>query len=187
MTSSAPTDLFAIPDTSPLTSGFRRHERSTSFSRCCPSQQRSPRQIPLEPAESTTPVKTRSQFVLPLLAGLALGCGLEIPEIAGKWSGTDNDADRWEPELTENESGLLSGTYTLQIVGSLTLRDSVAGRYEYPVVSWDLEISIPGSPVQRCSFRGTMAESGQSFAGTVTCTGGGVADWTSPLDFQRTT
>jgi len=146
--------------------------------------------FPLENQRNPSPVKTLTRFALPLLAYLASGCGLtdpDIPEIAGKWTGTDNDGDRWELELTENENGGLSGTYALQIVGSLTFRDSVTGRYEYPVVSWDLEISVPGNPVQRCSFRGTMAESGQSFAGTVTCTGGGVADWTSPLDFRRTT
>jgi len=146
--------------------------------------------FPLENQRNPSPVKTLTRFALPLLAYLASGCGLtdpDITEIAGKWTGTDNDGDRWELELTENENGGLSGTYALQIVGSLTFRDSVTGRYEYPVVSWDLEISVPGNPVQRCSFRGTMAESGQSFAGTVTCTGGGVADWTSPLDFRRTT
>ncbi len=87
------------------------------------------------------------RLLLPLLAALALGCGLsdpKIPDIAGKWTGTDNDGDRWELELTENEIGGLSGTYTLQIVGSLTLRDSITGRYEYPIVSRDLAISVPG-------------------------------------------
>ena len=132
----------------------------------------------------------RLTLPLPLLMVLSLGCGVtdpEIPEIAGRWTGTDNDGDQWELELTENESGALSGTYTLQIVGSLTFHDSVTGRYEYPTVAWDLAISVPGNPVQSCSFRGTMAQSGQSFAGTVTCTGGGVPDWTSPLDFRRAT
>ena len=127
---------------------------------------------------------------LPLLAALALGCGTtdpDTPEIAGDWTGIDNDGDRWELELAEDPGGALSGTYTLQIVGSLTLHDSVTGTYEYPIVAWDLEISFPGYPVQYCSFRGTMAQSGRSFAGTVTCTGGGGSDWTSPLDFQRAT
>lgn len=45
----------------------------------------------------------------------------------------------------------------------------------------------PTACPSRCSFRGTMAQAGQSFTGTVTCTGGGVADWTSPLDFRRAT
>ena len=92
--------------------------------------------FPLENQRNPSPVKTLTRFALPLLAYLASGCGLtdpDIPEIAGKWTGTDNDGDRWELELTENESGGLSGTYTLQIVGSLTFRDSVTGRYEYPV------------------------------------------------------
>lgn len=131
---------------------------------------------------------------LPVAAALALGCGPtdpEIPEIAGKWTGADKDGLRWELELTtENESDALSGTYTLQVADSLTYRDSVTGRYEYPSVSWDLQIRVPGDPVLRCSFRGTMAQSGQSFAGTVTCTGfgdPGFGDWTSPLDFRRAT
>ncbi len=64
--------------------------------------------------------------------------------IAGKWTGIDNDGDRWGLELIEGEGGAISGTYTLQIVGSLTFHDSVTGSYDYPAVSWDLASSFPG-------------------------------------------
>lgn len=63
--------------------------------------------FPLENQRNPSPVKTLTRFALPLLAYLASGCGLtdpDIPEIAGKWTGTDNDGDRWELELTETPS-----------------------------------------------------------------------------------
>ena len=121
-------------------------------------------------------------------AVLALSCGpeIEIPKVDGLWTGSDVDGTKWELELVEYDvpESSVGGTYLLHGGGSLAYRGAVTGRYEYPSVASNLVMVDPReSLVWRCSFRGTMAHSGQSFAGTVVCTG--AADWTSPLDFHR--
>ena len=113
----------------------------------------------------------RALLALLLLTPLALSCGTdpEIPAIAGEWQATDIDGERWELEIAEDPSGTLTGTYTVRISGSVTLRDAVSGSYDYPAVSWALTVDFPGESPWRCYFRGTMAQSGETFAGTMTC------------------
>ena len=132
-----------------------------------------------------------AQSALLLLIPLALSCRTdpEIPAIAGEWEATDTEGERWELEIVnDNPGGMLTGTVTIQLLGegSLAWRDNLTGSYDYPAVAWKLWIHYQGGSSWRCDFRGTMAQSGATFTGNVTCaqTGGGPT-WSSPLDFRR--
>ena len=117
---------------------------------------------------------------------LVLACGgtdPDTPRIDDTWKGEDDSSGRWEFELSGSES--LSGTYLLIIVDDLsTLEDELTGRYDYPSVSLDFEIAWFADRIQSCNYSGTMAESGETIAGTVSCSADGQG-WSSVLDLRR--
>ena len=117
---------------------------------------------------------------------LAVACGgsdPDTPRIAGTWLGQDRDDSSWELTLSGTQS--LSGTYVVTYAGESTaLSDDVTGRYEHPTVSLEFQVRWFADVIQSCNFRGTMAESGETIDGTVTCSGDG-DDWSSALDLRR--
>ena len=126
----------------------------------------------------------KSACILLLSCLLPLACGdPDTPRISGNWLGEDNDGGAWELELSGSAS--LSGTYVLTH-GSETgaLRGEVSGRYDYPDVSLDFRITWFADRIQTCEFRGTMAESGETIAGGVTCVGDG-QEWRVAVNLRR--
>ncbi|MXW16803.1 MAG: hypothetical protein F4139_01080 [Gemmatimonadetes bacterium] len=116
----------------------------------------------------------------------ALACGgsdPDTPRVSGTWLGQDIDDGAWEFQLSGSQS--VSGTYVLTYAGDATaLSDDVSGNYDHPAVSLDFQVRWFADLIQSCDFRGTMAESGETIGGTVTCSGDG-DDWSSALDLRR--
>ena len=118
----------------------------------------------------------RTRFFLLVPALLVVGCGLigPTPEIGGTWlaqwpvpTEPRPPPERWEFELSG--SSTVAGTFR---VPSLDETSMVTGEYDDPAVSLSFEKQFLDASLS-CGFRGTMAESGQTIAGTVSCVGGG--------------
>lgn len=125
-----------------------------------------------------------SFLLVPACFGLACGrTDPGTPRIADTWKGQDEESGRWEFELSGSES--LSGTYLLIIIDDLSSLDGeLTGRYDYPSLSLNFEIAWFADRIQSCEYVGTMAESGETIAGTVTCSADGQS-WSSGLDLRR--
>lgn len=115
---------------------------------------------------------------------LPVACGdPDTPRVSGSWLGEDDDNGSWELELSGSAS--LSGAYVLTHgVETAALRGDVSGRYAYPEILLDFEIRWFADRIQSCEFRGTMAESGETIAGSVACVGDG-QEWRVTLDLRR--
>lgn len=126
----------------------------------------------------------KSARILLLSCLLPLACGdPDTPRISGTWTGEDDDNGSWELELSG--SGSLSGTYVLtHRDDTAVLRGDVSGQYDYPAVSLDFQIRWFADRIQACEFRGTMAESGETIAGGVTCSGDG-QEWRVTVELRR--
>ena len=127
--------------------------------------------------------KHRLLLLLPAL--LVFGCGLsgpDTPEITGTWLAQDDADGRWEFELSG--ASAVTGTFLITFPDeSFALTGVVTGEYDYPAVSLGFEISFFGETMS-CDFRGTMAESGQTIAGTASCTADSES-FSSALDLRR--
>ena len=126
----------------------------------------------------------KSAPILLLSCLLPLACGdPDTPRISGTWVGEDDENGSWELELSGSAS--LSGTYALTHgVETAVLRGEVSGQYDYPAVSLDFQIRWFADRTQTCDFRGTMAESGETIAGGVTCVGDG-QEWRVTVELRR--
>jgi len=120
-----------------------------------------------------------------LLAAIA-GCSdpVEIPSLAGEWTGTTRDgSDHWTFNFVDPRNpGDLTGTVVLVAGG--TARGSISGTYDHPALTLDLRVTVDGvnPPVEHpAEYFGTVNDGMDQMEGTMV-----IEERTYSLNLSRT-
>ena len=131
------------------------------------------------PGESCTalerPDKSRVQPIMrpaPALLALFLaalaGCSepVEIPTLAGEWTGTIRDATvRWT--FNVRDTGNLTGTVVVSDIFDRSLAGTFSGAYDHPAVTLDISVTLDDDTQGLAEYYGTVNDEMSRMQGTV--------------------
>lgn len=122
-------------------------------------------------------------FAVVVTALAACSDPVEIPSLAGEWTGRTRGAEHWTFNFDDAPNpGDLAGTVLM--VNGGTVRGTVSGSYDHPSVTVDLRVTVDGvdPPVEHpAEYHGTVHEGMNRIEGTLV-----IEERTFPLRLTRT-
>lgn len=127
------------------------------------------RTAPEPPAKSRVQLTMRpAPALLALLVVALTGCDdpVEIPTLAGEWTGTIRDATvRWTFNVRDN--GNLTGTVLVSDVFDRSLAGTFSGAYDHPAVTLDISVALDDGTQGLAEYYGTVNDGMSRMQGTV--------------------